>query len=69
MSRQSEAKERQGYTPKAIPKVCMNCTHYRSEIVTTKYGGIEEKSKLCEIGDFKVMKMGSCNEFLAEESL
>jgi hypothetical protein len=33
MSKQSEAKEKQGYVPKAVPQVCMNCAKLSCEMV------------------------------------
>ena len=32
MSKQSDAKERQQYTPKFIPNVCGNCAHFAFDI-------------------------------------
>jgi hypothetical protein len=71
MSKESEAKKKQGYVPKATPQVCMNCASYRSEIKTeTEYGSTWEKevNKHCAIGGFEVMKMGTCNEFSGREN-
>ena len=68
MSRQSEAKEAQGYVAKAIPQTCVNCCHFESEMVKresrwmdTKWN--EEKNLRCGIGRFAVKKMGTCNEW------
>lgn len=32
MSKQSAAKEYQGYTERVIPMVCGNCAHYQSKV-------------------------------------
>ena len=32
MSKQSEAKDRQGYVAKVIPSTCSNCAHFHSEL-------------------------------------
>jgi hypothetical protein len=64
MSRQSEAKAKQGYVPK--PQTCSNCLHFHSEIVDRKYLG-EEKNLRCGIGGFAVKKMATCNEWAAKD--
>ena len=40
MSKQSEAKLKQGYTPKATPKTCVNCKHFTmdSETQSNQWG-------------------------------
>lgn len=70
MSRQSEAKEKQGYVAKSIPRTCPNCKHYQFDHVqigpiSTLYpdGWWEDKNLRCDKGGFAVKKMGSCNEF------
>lgn len=66
MSKESEARKKQGYVPKAVPQVCMNCVNFKSEIVKRKDYGFEyekETNQRCAIGGFAVKKMGSCNEF------
>ena len=64
-SKQQMAKEEQGYI--AIPKVCMNCIQYESEIIEYRgeFGGVyrNEKNKRCGIGGFAVKKTATCNEF------
>lgn len=66
MSRQSDAKERQQYTPKLIAGVCCNCNHYVSKKSTREgvFGGTytDESNKRCGIGGFAVKKLGSCAE-------
>lgn len=68
MSKQSEAKEKQGYDPKPIQPTCMNCKHYSSEKVSESYGWHKEwtreveKKKRCTLGGFAVKKTGSCKK-------
>lgn len=62
MSKQSEAKQAQGY--KKNPDTCSNCAHFQSEIVNhTEYYGdwIKEKNKRCSVGGFAVGKNSTCN--------
>lgn len=72
MSKQSEAKEAQGYVAKPAPKTCMNCQHFRSEILQG-YGFnrnyTKETNLRCGLGGFAVKKMAKCNEFIAIENL
>lgn len=68
MSKQSEAKLKQNYNPKPVPRVCMNCEHYLSDMVkvTGQYSVnyyIEEKNKRCGLGEFAVKKTATCNEW------
>jgi hypothetical protein len=78
MSKQSEAKERQQYTPKLIPGVCGNCAQMTCkkrlpawmERDKKSWDGkpftVEEhgvvKDMRCGIGGFAVKKTGSCSE-------
>lgn len=79
MSKQSEAKEKQGYTPKAIPQVCGNCAHFQSEMKhpTWMKPGIHdhylqdpscavESDLRCGIGSFAIKKMGTYNEWVGK---
>jgi hypothetical protein len=68
MSKQSEAKLAQGYEPKPVPKTCVNCAHYRSDISFFKsaYSSKDirqEKDIRCGIGGFSVNKMATCSQF------
>lgn len=75
MSKQSEAKERQLYVPKAIPQTCANCRHMSFDLdypawmikeARNEIYGDEHKIETghrCKIGDFAVKKMGTCNEW------
>lgn len=72
MSAQSNAREKQGYTAKAIPMTCGNCAHFLSERVNKNaafmgQSGVSEYweniNMRCGIGGFAVKKMGTCNEF------
>jgi len=71
MSKQSEAKAKQGYVAKAIPQTCCNCAHFASDIETKEsYGGKweHETNLRCKIGGFAVKKMGTCDEFEPKET-
>ena len=66
MSKQSEAKKVQNYTPKASPAYCSNCQHYASEkeIKQSTWSGDkweQEKNIRCGIGGFAIKKQGVCD--------
>lgn len=67
MSKQSDARKEQGYTPNPVLKVCKNCSFFTSEFVAgdEKYNAhIEyERNMRCVKGMFAVKKMASCNDF------
>lgn len=63
MSKQSEAKEKQGYVRKAIPQTCVNCASFKCDSQTGFGGYTIMRNLRCGIGGFKVMKSGTCNEF------
>lgn len=78
MSKQQEAKVAQGYVPKAIPAVCINCVNFLCDHIMThpptvyhKEGWFEDKNLRCAIGKFVVKKMGTCelHQFLMEEGV
>lgn len=61
MSKQSEAKLKQGYRNR--PDTCANCVNFQSEITKhTEYYGdwTEEKKKRCSVGGFAVTKTSTC---------
>ncbi|EHJ49554.1 Myb-related protein B (B-Myb)-like protein [Solidesulfovibrio carbinoliphilus subsp. oakridgensis] len=64
MSKQSEAKEQQGYEPKPRPATCRTCAHYKSDITEEKgaFGGtwVKETNCRCSIGGFAVKKAARC---------
>jgi len=66
MSKQADAKIAQGYRPKPVHPMCSNCRHFNSDTVRKPGWGDswyeEEKNLRCGIGEFKVMKMGICND-------
>jgi hypothetical protein len=79
MSKQSEAKEKQGYVEKFIPTVCSNCAHCQP-VMGERLGYIDpnswtkgthmaqtQVSQKCGIGGFAVKKMGSCAEHVFSE--
>lgn len=66
MTKQSEAKEKQGYIPKLKPPACVNCKNFTHEeiIMKTPWSSYVKDTNLrCALGGFKVMKMGTCNEW------
>ncbi len=74
MSKQSEAKERQGYIQKPVPRTCANCKHYSSDMSSylgwDKQEYFREENIRCSIGGFAIKKMATCNEFeLADAAL
>ena len=60
MSKQSEAKEEQGYTKK-LP-TCSTCLNFKMETVPSAWNDkyLIEKNLRCKIGKFKVMKTATC---------
>lgn len=65
MSQQSEARLRQGYTPKAVLTTCMNCRHFTFRMTV---GPHPRQTELrCTPGGFAVKKMGTCREFEKRE--
>lgn len=64
MSKQSQAKQIQGYLEKPLPRTCMNCREYASDLITRThaYGQwTDEKNKRCTLGKFAVRKTATCN--------
>jgi len=64
MSKQSDAKKRQGYSPKAAQRVCMTCCYFQSDLEEQTNGYMMEKNLRCGLGGFAVKKMGLCNEWV-----
>jgi hypothetical protein len=57
-------KEKMGYDPKPIRKMCSNCVHFASDVIAkTTYGHEwnEEKNIRCLIGEFAVKKTALCD--------
>lgn len=66
MSKQSEAKEAQGYVAKPVPSTCSNCKHYQSkvEVLRGYFQPYEKESEIkCGLGGFAVKKTATCNMF------
>ena len=67
MSKQTDAKARQGYNLKPIMPVCSTCRYYTSRMVRegTSPGSVwERETQLrCGIGGFAIKKMASCDEW------
>lgn len=61
MSRQSVAKEAQGFTK--TPKTCSTCKSFTYDTVRGGWKGLNiyERNLRCSIGNFKVNKMNTCN--------
>lgn len=64
MSKQSEAKKRQKYSPMPDRDMCSNCIHYASTMrkISGTFGYQEEKNKTCTFGGFVVHKTATCSE-------
>jgi hypothetical protein len=62
MSKQSEAKDKQGYTK--TPRTCSNCESFKSKKSENQFGWIDEKEMRCMLGGFKVNKTSVCNEHI-----
>lgn len=75
MSKQTDAKTRQGYSPKAVPHTCGNCRHclpVMGEVLAyinpqSFMDGTHmvptQVSQKCGLGGFAVKKMGTCEVF------
>lgn len=69
MSKQSEAKERQGYNPEASQRVCGQCIYFKSDKVEQcgydgkPNGYMLEKNLRCGLGGFTVKKLALCNDW------
>lgn len=67
MSKQTDAKARQGYNLKPIMPVCSTCRYYTSRMESgkTSWGAKwnQEKELRCGIGGFAIKKMASCDEW------
>ena len=65
MSKQQEAKARQGYLRRA--RMCGSCQHFRQDTETVRgvYGPYNKKhtNLRCTLGGFKVMAFGACNRW------
>ena len=71
MSRQSEAKARQGYDPKPLPYICKNCQYFGFDVEEYKgmFGKViqEQKKLRCNLGGFAVKKTARCDKFAIKE--
>ena len=73
MSKQSEAKERQGYDPNPVPATCSNCRYFTFEM--REYEGwdrkmyTEQRKLRCALGGFAVKKRACCKQHeMAQET-
>jgi hypothetical protein len=70
MSKQSEAKARQGYLAKPLARCCRNCSNLISESKypdQIKYPEWVKEYLTCCIGDFAVKAKAVCREFRGKE--
>ena len=71
MSRQSEAKEAQGYDPKPVAYICKNCHFFQFEGKEYKnyYGEVyqEKRNLRCGLGGFAVKQTARCEKFAIKE--
>ncbi|MDO7934424.1 hypothetical protein Q6A26_20345 [Xanthomonas euvesicatoria pv. eucalypti] len=70
MSKQTKAKSSQGWTKKPTLPICMNCVHFRKEVVDKTYAGFSgdyhwsgDKKMRCSLGDFATQKTASCGRY------
>jgi hypothetical protein len=77
MSKQGEAKERQGYNAKVVPATCGNCRNCeavmgerlmyrdpnRSEAGT--HMTMTQTGQMCAVGNFSVNRLGWCRVYVA----
>jgi hypothetical protein len=66
VSKQSEAKEVQGYRNQ--PDCCQNCKHFTKDTIEKSYYGstktwTEDKNMRCGVGGFAAKKTAVCNNF------
>ena len=74
MSKQSEAKMKQGYVAKAVPRICSTCKQFTFDHVQMappsiyrKEGWWVDKNLRCSIGGFAVKKTGTCDLYEQSE--
>jgi hypothetical protein len=67
MSKQSVAKEEQGYT--RIPNTCGNCSSFTCDSEQSKWasGSVIERNLRCGIGGFKVNKTATCRKLVNKD--
>lgn len=70
MSKQSDARERQGYRP-AAARQCANCKYFSSKTEKVPRwsgdpnGWIKESQKRCGLGGFAVTKTAICDDWIS----
>jgi len=62
MSRQADAKKKQGYMGKPLSNRCRTCKKVVSRIRKDNYG-YKHESLFCGVGDFKVQANAKCELF------
>lgn len=73
MTKLEQLKSDMGYNPKPVHPMCINCTSYRSDMVTEKHAfgeWIGEKNMRCTLGQFATKKTATCSkhEFQTDKS-
>ena len=67
MSKQSEAKEAQGFVKKPIYNTCGNCANFSSELaVKPNFWGstyTQETQKFCSLGGFATGRAATCSKW------
>jgi len=72
MSKQADAKSIQNYQTKPVWPECRHCAYFKFDTITqhSEYSGkdyTEEKNLRCSRGGFKVVKLGTCDDFLSKD--
>lgn len=69
MSKQSEAKQAQGYEERPVIPICANCTHCASVVADSDdlWSWNIKKELRCGIGGFAVKEIGTCNLYERKE--
>jgi hypothetical protein len=70
MSRQSEAKERQGYDPKPLARSCRLCSNLKpkiKELLDWQGRPYNNENLFCGLGGFAVKAQAVCREFKGKE--
>lgn len=64
-SKQQQAKVKQGYIEKPILPICSNCRNMKTETTypDPNYPDYCKTNDTCIIGDFKVKRNGTCNNY------
>lgn len=66
MSKQSVAKEKQGYEEKPVLPICSNCGYFKSEFDKPYTGSnyVREFNLKCTLGGFTCKKTATCDRYI-----